>query len=141
MEKQLLADTPIDKRADILRDTCYKVLENEIYTKQLSDEEIAERKTMLFEKVDKILSLRNELKEIKKNYSDRINALEAEKEELVQVIKFGAESKKGTLYAIDDQNKGIMGFYDSEGTLVFTRPLKPEERQISILTLKAGNDE
>ncbi len=136
MEKQLLLDTPLNQRAEILRDSCYKVLEGETYTRRLSEEEVVERKTMLFERVAKIQALQEELKEIKKDYSDRLKELDGDKTILVQEIKFESESKIGNLYAIDDQDSGMMALYDETGALVSSRPLKPEERQASLLTMK-----
>jgi len=142
MEKQLLNDTPLSQRAEILRDSCYKVMEGETYTRRLSEEEVVERKTKLFERVAKIQALQDELKDIKKDFGDRIKDLEAEKGTLVQEIKFESESKTGNLYAIDEQESGMMALYDETGALVSSRPLKPEERQTSMLTIKNGtNDE
>ena len=142
MEKQLLNDTPLNQRAEILRDSCYKVMEGETYTRRLSEEEVVERKTKLFERVAKIQALQDELKDIKKDFGDRIKDLEAEKGTLVQEIKFESESKTGNLYAIDEQESGMMALYDETGALVSSRPLKPEERQTSMLTIKNGtNDE
>lgn len=141
MERQLLADTPLNQRAEILRDSCYKVLEGETYTRRLSEEEVIERKTKLFERVAKIQNLQEELKEIKKDYSDRLKELETEKGTLVQEIRFESESKTGTLYAVDDQKAGMMALYDETGALVSSRPLKPEERQTSMLTIKNGTND
>jgi hypothetical protein len=138
MERQLLSDTPLNQRAEILRDTCYKVFEGETYTRRLTEEEIAERKTKLFEGVSKIQTLQDELKVIKKEYSDQLKDLDQEKIVLVQEIRFESERKTGTLYAIDDQEAGIMALYDETGTLVSSRPLKPDERQVSLLTIKNG---
>jgi len=138
MEKQLLIDTPLNQRAEILRDSCYKVLQGETYTRRLSEEEVVERKTKLFERVAKIQALQEELKEIKKDYSDRLKELDGDKTILVQEIKFESESKTGNLYAIDDQDSGMMALYDETGSLVSSRPLKPEERQTSMLTIKNG---
>jgi len=136
MDKQLMADTPAQHREPFLRDSCYKVLEDETYTRRLESEEVAEMKTALYERVKKIISLTEELKQITKNFKDEIKVLEFEKQDLVQSIQFESVSERGTLYAMDDQDNGLMGFYDKTGELVFTRPLKPEERQTSILTIK-----
>lgn len=55
IEKQLLKDEPLYKREETLRDSCYKVYEDEIYTRPLDTEEIEKRKTDLFEADKKIL--------------------------------------------------------------------------------------
>ena len=135
MERQLLETTPIAQRANILRDTCYKVCENEIYTRQLESEEVDEMKTELFENVQKTQSLAEELKGISKDFKERIKILDAEKSELIRAIQFEAVSQQGTLYAVDYQEEGMMAYYDPNGTLVSSRPLAPEERQTSILTI------
>lgn len=136
MQKQLLSDTPLSHREAYLRDSCYKVYENESYTRRLEPEEVAERKTELFEKVRKIQTLSEELKEISKTFKDQIKELDNEKQILVQEIQFESTSERGNLYAMDDQESGMMAFYDKTGALVSSRPLKPEERQTSLLTIK-----
>jgi hypothetical protein len=136
MQKQLLADTPLQYREGYLRDSCYKVYENESYTRRLEPEEVLERKTSLFERVRKIQTLSEELKEISKTFKDQIKELDNEKQILIQEIQFESTSERGNLYAMDDQDSGMMAFYDSAGTLVSSRPLKPEERQTSLLTIK-----
>ena len=136
MQKQLLADTPLQQREAYLRDSCYKVHENESYTRKLEPYEVAERKTTLYERVRKIQALQEELKEISKTFKDQIKELDNEKQNLIQEIQFESTSEIGNLYSMDDQESGIMGFYDSTGTLISSRPLKPEERQTSLLTIK-----
>ena len=141
MDKQLLATTPLPHRAGVLRDTCYKVFDNETYTRRLEPEEVADLKTDLFDNVQKTQALEDELKETQKELKAKIKELKKLKTQLLREIQFESVSQTGTLYAMDYQNEGMLAFYDPSGQLVMSRPLKPEERQTSFLTVKTGTYE
>lgn len=142
MEKELLKTTPLPMRAEILRNSCYKVLENEFYTRKLEEEEVAEAKTELFEKDVEIESIEEELKELKSSYSKKMKDLYARRSELIKTIQFESVSQRGTVFLMDDQQSGIMGTYDVNGFLINSRPMKPDERQGSLLTImRTGTDD
>ena len=141
MDKQLLATTPLPHRAAVLRDNCYKVYDNETYTRRLEPEEVADLKTDLFDNVQKTQALEDELKETQKELKAKIKELKKLKTQLLREIQFESVSQTGTLYAMDYQNEGMLAFYDPSGQLVMSRPLKPEERQTSFLTVKTGTYE
>lgn len=142
MEKELLKTTPLPMRAEILRNSCYKVLENEFYTRKLEEEEVAEAKTELFEKDVEIESIEEELKELKASYSKKMKDLYARRSELIKTIQFESVSQRGTVFLMDDQQSGIMGTYDVNGFLINSRPMKPDERQGSLLTImRTGTDD
>lgn len=133
-----MATTPLPHRAGVLRDTCYKVFDNETYTRRLEAEEVAELKTDLFDNVQKIQALEDELKGMQKDLKAKIKELNQRKAQLLREIQYESVSQTGTLYAMDYQDEGMLAFYDPSGQLVMSRPLKPEERQTSFLTLKTG---
>ena len=141
MDKQLLATTPLPHRAAVLLDNCYKVYDNETYTRRLEPEEVADLKTDLFDNVQKTQALEDELKETQKELKAKIKELKKLKTQLLREIQFESVSQTGTLYAMDYQNEGMLAFYDPSGQLVMSRPLKPEERQTSFLTVKTGTYE
>jgi signal recognition particle GTPase len=142
MEKELLKTTPLPMRAEILRNSCYKVLENEFYTRKLEEEEVAEAKTELFERDVELESIEEELKELKASYSKKMKDLYARRSELIKTIQFESVSQRGTVFLMDDQQSGIMGIYDVNGFLINSRPMKPDERQGSLLTImRTGTDD
>lgn len=142
MEKELLKTTPLPMRGEILRNSCYKVLDNEFYTRKLEQEEVAECKTELFERDVEIQQIEEELKEVKSDYAKRIKDLYGRRSELIKTIQFESISQRGTVFLMDDQPNGLMGIYDVNGFLINQRPLKPEERQGSLLSvLRTGTDD
>lgn len=136
-----MATTPLPHRAAVLLDNCYKVYDNETYTRRLEPEEVADLKTDLFDNVQKTQALEDELKETQKELKAKIKELKKLKTQLLREIQFESVSQTGTLYAMDYQNEGMLAFYDPSGQLVMSRPLKPEERQTSFLTVKTGTYE
>lgn len=54
--------------------------------------------------------------------------------ELVDAIKFKSEQIHGKLFLIDDQEEGMMYFFDTNGICVDARPLHRNERQLKINT-------
>lgn len=136
MNKGLFQDQPKEQREQMLRDNCYKVVENHTYTRPLSKEEVANSKDELFEVSLKTLERERELKAISKKKKAEIKVIKAEQVELVQHLQFQQSTHSGTVYLLDDQDAGMMEIYDSFGRFVSIRPLNDDERQRSILTIK-----
>lgn len=67
--------------------------------------------------------------------------LVAEKSDLRKKLRDGKIDKDMTLYAFDDQEAGVMEYYDQEGNFILSRPLLPTERQARLIGLKTGTDE
>lgn len=136
MQKQILATEPIHRRAEILRDTCYKVLENEHYTRKLEPDEVIECKTELYQKDMEVEDLKAQLKDATAVLRKKIKELNERRSELIRTIQFESVSQRGTVFLMDEQESNLMFIYDVNGYCVGTRPLLPEEKQTSILTIK-----
>lgn len=131
---------PNSEIVDNLEAVAYGLQESS-YTRNLSEDEITNRK-------DEYSSIAIKLSEIydqKKEAMDRFKVLEKEPKEiaveLLKTIKFKSEQMFGKLYLVDDQDAGMMYFFDSTGVCVDARPLTKQEKQTKLRTLKAGNDE
>ena len=109
-------------------------VEERSYTKNLSDEELLERKNEYSEIGIKLSELAKKKSEILEDFKLKMKEPQTRSKELIDSIKFKSEQRYGMLFLIDDQENGIMNIYDSNGICVETRPLTREERQ---LTLKA----
>ncbi|WP_010416143.1 hypothetical protein [Anaerophaga thermohalophila] len=130
----LFQDVPLAQRKTMLQDNAYAVKEDEMYQKPLSEDEIKVYQKQLVETTISIQRDRKRLKEIKKEYSDRIKENEAKRNEAAQAVQFGSITTTGTVYLMDDQEAGMMEIYAEDGTFITKRPLMPEERQLSIMT-------
>lgn len=125
---------------DNLESICYEVVEEE-YTKNLTESELNDRKTLLAEVSIKIAALEAEKKELMDEIKLKMKLPKKEKEDVLDVIKFRSERRYGKLYKIDDQESGIMYFFEASGQLVNARPLTPSEKQTKIKQLKAVGNE
>lgn len=110
MKDIMLADTPVEQRAQILRDSCDEVVEKS-YLSKFSQEETNE--------------LRANLVEVQIQMQERIG-------KMLDDLRKGGEYIKGECYKFIDQDEGRVGYYTPEGYLLEERPMKPEERQKTI---------
>ena len=125
---------------DNLEGVCYEKQEGS-YTKILTQEELAERKSRLAEVSIELARI----EDAKKDYMEEIKTLQTEPKAshkyLLETIKHKSERKEGTLYLIDVQEKGMMYFFDEEGVCVDARPLMPNEKQMKIQPLRKAENE
>jgi hypothetical protein len=134
LELQLLQDVPLEDRETTISSMAYGISENEMISRQLTEEEIQTHKQSLFEVDVEIDEMEESFKEVKKAHKESMKSIRRARAEHIRALRYRSYSEKGTLYLIDDQESGMMGYYDGNGVLVSSRPLKPEERQLSILT-------
>jgi hypothetical protein len=116
-------------------------LSEQSYTKNLTESEITERKDQYSEIGIKL----SELSVQKKEAIERFKLLEKEPaltaKTLLESIKFKSEQKFGKLYLVDDQEEGMMYFFDVFGVCVDARQLTKNEKQTKLKTLKTGSNE
>lgn len=113
-------------------------IEERSYTKNLSDDELQERKSEYSEVGIKLSELTERKKKVMDEFKERMKEPQSRAKELIEAIKFKSEQRYGQLFLIDDQENGVMNIFDTNGICVESRPLTREERQ---LTLKvASND-
>lgn len=115
-------------------------LQEKSYTKNLTPEEIVEKKDE-YSEVGLILS---EIAREKKEAMDRFKAQEKEPKVHAQIlldaIKYKSEQKHGTLFLVDDQKKGMMYFFDDKGVCVDARPLAKDEKQTRLKTINSSDE-
>jgi hypothetical protein len=127
---------PPAERLNMLRDNAYAIKEGEMYQKPLSEEEKHEYQKKLLETTLSIQKDSEKLKEIRKEYKERIKKNETLRNESAQAVQFGSVLKNGTVYLMDDQEGGMMEMYAEDGTPLGKRPLLPDERQLSFMSVK-----
>src|ERR1700741_170461 len=62
----------------------------------------------------------------------KLKELDELRKEALTKLKAQGEFLDGKLFAFDDQEKGMMHYYNAAGDLISSRRLKPEERQMNI---------
>lgn len=139
LNQQLCADVPLEERESVIASMAYNVMEDETISRPLTEEELQAHKQALFEVDVEIEDREQEFKAVKDEFKNGIKAIKAVRSTHMKALRFKSSYEKGTIYLIDDQSAGMMGYYDGNGVLLSARPLKPEERQLSIMSEIAKN--
>lgn len=139
LEKVLAQDVPAGLgREDILRNSCdaVEVLD---FTKELSKEKREELKETLVDKNIQLRDVRADkraadeiYKEQDKAYKNQIKHLEEENCEIAKTLKEKAEFVSEDCFKFIDDETRTVGYYDRDGVLRYTRPIRPEERQSTL---------
>ncbi len=108
-------------------------VESGTYYKQLTEEELAEKRITLSDLVENIDKLQTEKAELVKDLNERLKIEKASLRSVLTEIKTRVEEKQGDTYYFADHAQGLMSIYDSEGSLLSSRKLRPDERQKTIM--------
>lgn len=140
MEKVLGQEFQGKNRIDFLRDNCDKV-EPLGYTKQIPSEQLDKMKDGLAENSIKLKDLKDEKKEVMKDFNDQIKELEAENEKLTDHLKAKSVFVEEECFKFVDEDSRQVGYYNSDGLLVFQRPARPEELNSNVFRIaRTGTD-
>jgi hypothetical protein len=142
MSDIMLADVPIEQRAQILRDSCDQIEERH-YTRKFEQPEINERREELAGVSIQINNLSQELKEVNAEYKSRIKPQEERRVRILEELKSGGEYVKSECYKFVDAELGKVGWYTPEGYKLEERDINPEERQRTVFQVKrqTGTDD
>ncbi len=139
MEKQLAAGMAPQIRRQYLNDNCDK-LEEVGYMKPFSPEEIITMKDQLSEVAIVINDFEIKRKEMMDEIKAEVKPLTEAKKTLLKNIKQKAEFVSEQCYKFIDQESKEVGFYNAEGTLVESRPIRQDETQMVIKMPKTGTN-
>ena len=144
MKDIMLADTPIEQREQILRDSCDQIVERS-YTQKFDQEEINERRADLVSASIRVADLEQELAEIRADYKGKIKPLQERISKLRDELKAGGEYVKGDCFKFVDEDEKMVGFYTPTGYLLDQRAMTQEERQRNVFRAirneKTGTDD
>lgn len=137
MEKSIGKEygNPKDREA-YLKDNCDKV-EDKGYMKRFTPEQVQAMKEELAETSIKINDIEVEKKEVVKGFKERVGPLLKERNILLRGIKEKAEYTHELCYKFVDQENKVVGYYNSEGDLIDSRPATADELQLTIFNLSA----
>lgn len=127
------------ERTMLLQENAAKV-EQTTYQRVLSPDELAARREDLADNCIKLNQFEDELKVVKDDFKVKMDPLKVKNKTLLTEIKTKQSTCDGILYHMANHDEGMMETYDSEGYLISTRRLRPDEKQGSIFSLaKAAN--
>ena len=102
------------------------------YMKAFTPDEMEEMKDRRSKIVIDINDIDEEKKAAYDEFKLRKKPLETEKQELLANIKSKSEYVVEDCFKIIDQNGQMVGFYNKQGVLVDCRPIRPDERNMTI---------
>lgn len=114
MKDIMLADSPVEEREEILRNSCDQILERS-YTRKFDQAEINERRAELSNVLIQINDLDMELAEIKAEYKGKIKPLQERITKLRDELKVGGDWIKGDCFKFVDEEEGMVGYLLSRG--------------------------
>lgn len=140
MKDIMLADTPVEQREEILRNSCDQILERS-YTRKFDQEEINERRSELANVIIQIADLEQELAEVRADYKGKIKPLQERVSKLRDELKVGGDWIKGDCFKFVDEDEGKVGIYSPEGYLLEQRPMTQDERQRNVFrAIRTGTE-
>jgi hypothetical protein len=131
MKDIMLADTPIEQRAQILKDSCDKI-EERSYLSKYDQEETNLLRAELANVSIKLGTIQEELDGIKSDYKGKLKPLQERIDKILHNLKNGGEYVRGECYKFIDQEEERVGWYTPEGYLLEERPITQEERQRTV---------
>lgn len=131
LERTQCAGIPAHERAQVLADNCDSI-EEVSYSKSFSSDELTEKRVELEHVSVKI----DDLEEAKKDYLDAIKTemkpLLEGKKQVIKELKEKAATVRENCYRFLDEETRMVGFYNAEGLLVYSRPATVAELQKTI---------
>lgn len=131
MKDIMLADTPIELRAQILKDSCDKI-EERSYLSKYDQEEINLLRAELADVSIRLENLEEELAAKKEEYKGKIKPLQERIGKILNNLKNGGEYVKGEVYKFILEDEGRVGWYTPDGYLLEERPISQEDRQRTV---------
>lgn len=131
MKDIMLADSPIEQRAQILKDSCDKI-EERSYLSKYDQEETNLLRAELANVSIQLGTIQEELEGIKSDYKGKLKPLQERIDKILHNLKNGGEYVRGECYKFIDQDEERVGWYTPDGYLLEERPINQEERQKTI---------
>jgi hypothetical protein len=128
MKKTLFQDKEPNERLDALRANADKT-EELTYTKSLTQIELDEFRENYSDKSIEFVTIEDEKKIVVEDYNKQLTPLNKQRETLLKIIKNKAIEIHGETFLFADFENGMMDYFDGNGELVYSRRLKPEEKQ------------
>jgi seryl-tRNA synthetase len=134
MEKHLGKEYSDSERIKFLKDNCDDVQEMD-YMRQFSPDELLEMKEELSTVAITMDDLEEEKKDLTSTLNAKIKTQKIRKKRLLKGLKQKSELVTENCFKFIDENTRMVGFYNSEGDLVNSRPAMGNELQKSIFSV------
>lgn len=114
--------------------------ETQTWRRFLDDEELRDIHADIADRSVKLLQEQRAVKELQAMQNRTLKQMRADLNDQVDRLRDGFEELTGDVYLVDDQEAGLMHFYDESGTHVGQRRLMASERQQRLFPVNLAND-
>lgn len=139
MKKHLFESESEAVRKQMLHDNC-DAIESIGYTRSFTPEELAEKKDQLSEVCIEAAEIEEQKKLMVDEFKAKLKPFNERKTLLLGHLKHKSEYVKEDCYKMIDHEEGMVGYYNSNGDLIESRPVNADERQKRIPLYKAVNE-
>ena len=130
----------LSQREAFLKDNCDKV-EEKGYMKQFTPEELQGHKESLANVSIQMDEIASEMKASAALFKAQLKPLTEQRRQMISNIKAKAEYVKEICFKFIDQDKKMVGYYNSDGDLIECRPANIDELQKTIFQMsRTGTD-
>lgn len=143
MKKKMYPElTDLKEVHDNLEANCVGVEENYSFVKPFSAEELREEESLLSKNSVRKNRLEVKIKSTVEPLKEELKPINSDIKTSIKNLDQGGIDTYGNVFCFEDFESGLMGLYNDEGTLVGTRPLTRQERQLHINSnfKKASNE-
>lgn len=139
-QEDFYQEVPKEQRAEMLQNIAVKS-EYQKVKRPYSEHEKLRLKDEVVNESTIIMEQKDEMAKIVKEFKTAIKAATSAVKDSLLNIKRGYSENEELVFLVDDQEGGKMHTVDADGVILSTRPLFPNERQTTILTMpKTGTN-
>ncbi len=131
MSKQIFEKEDSSEKLQMLEDNCYGKEEMD-FTREYASEDLAKLKHEFSQNMVFLAKKQEELDILKKDFKIEMDPVKLEAATRLKGIRSKHKEVQETVFAFDDQENGVMEFYDKDGIMIHSRPLSQQERQLTI---------
>lgn len=131
MEQRIFQNISERDREQYLRDNAVRS-EIKTYSRALDKAEVIELQNQYAQKAIELNIADEDLKRHRESFKAVAKPLKIELAKLMQGIRSSSEEITEDVYLLADMDDQMMGYYNSLGELIYSRPLLASERQFSI---------
>ena len=137
MDIYKLKNLSAEDRKLVLEEQSSKIEEQD-YLRPLEDDELAILKSELAQACVQKGFIDNEFKQVKDDFKNRLKPINQQIGTAIMCLSSRMKNENGNVYLVPDYDNKMMHTITLDGTVLSSRPLKPEERQFTLSAQSAS---
>lgn len=132
MEAKIFQNIPERERTQYIKDNATSS-ETRTYTRPLDAAEVISLQNEFAQRAIELNIADEELKRHRETFKSTAKPLKIQMAKIMQGIRTSSEELTEEVFLLADMDEQMMGYYNSFGELIYSRPLLASERQFSII--------